>query len=66
MSTNVGSIDRLLRIVVGLALIGAALGLYGPAYTSVWGWIGVIPLATALIGWCPAYTLFGMNTCSKT
>jgi hypothetical protein len=66
MSTNIGGIDRVLRIVFGLALIGAALGLYGPAYTSVWGWIGVIPLGTALIGWCPAYTLFGMNTCSKT
>jgi hypothetical protein len=66
MPTNIGGIDRLLRIIVGLALIGAALGLYGSAYTSVWGWIGVIPLATALIGWCPAYTLLGMNTCSKT
>lgn len=66
MSTNIGGIDRLLRIIAGLALIGAALGLYGPAYASVWGWIGVIPLGTALIGWCPAYALLGLNTCSKT
>jgi hypothetical protein len=66
MPTNIGSTDRVLRIIVGLALIGAALGFYGPSYTTVWGWIGVIPLGTALIGWCPAYTLFGLNTCSKT
>lgn len=65
MPINVGGVDRLLRIVVGLALIAAALGLFGPAYASVWGWIGVIPLATALIGWCPAYSLFGITTCSK-
>lgn len=63
MATNVGTIDRILRILVGLALIGAALGLYGPAYTSVWGWIGVIPIITALVGWCPAYTIFGIKTC---
>lgn len=63
MATNVGTIDRILRILFGLALIGAALGLYGPAYTSVWGWIGVIPIITALVGWCPAYTIFGIKTC---
>ena len=63
MTTNVGMYDRVLRIVVGLALIGAAAGFYGPAYTTVWGWIGVIPVATALIGWCPAYTIFGISTC---
>lgn len=63
MAANVGTIDRGLRIVVGLALIGAALGLYGPAYASVWGWVGVIPLITALVGWCPAYTIFGIKTC---
>lgn len=63
MTTNVGMLDRGLRIAFGLALIAAALGLYGPAYTSAWGWIGVIPLGTALIGWCPAYTLLGIKTC---
>ena len=63
MTTNVGTIDRALRIIVGLALIGAALGVYGPAYTSVWGWIGVVPLVTALVGWCPAYTILGIRTC---
>ena len=63
MTTNVGAIDRVLRIIVGLALIGTALGLYGPAYASVWGWLGAIPLLTALVGWCPAYTVFGIKTC---
>ena len=66
MSTNVGLVDRVLRVVVGLLLIAAALGLYGPAYTSVWGWIGVVPILTALVGWCPAYTLLGIRTCKAT
>lgn len=61
MSKNVGGIDRILRIVVGLALIGATLaGLIG-----VWGWIGVVPLATGAIGWCPAYLPFGIKTCKS-
>jgi hypothetical protein len=59
MSKNVGGIDRILRIVVGLALIGMTLaGIIG-----MWGWIGVVPLATAAIGWCPAYLPFGIKTC---
>ncbi|MFO1037273.1 MAG: DUF2892 domain-containing protein [Geminicoccaceae bacterium] len=58
MSKNVGTIDRALRIVVGLCLI--ALALFGGHW---WGWIGVVPLATAFIGFCPAYTLLGLNTC---
>lgn len=66
MSTNVGTIDRVLRIVVGLALIALALG-YIPGYApQKWGWIGVVPLLTALIGYCPAYSIFGMNTCSRS
>jgi len=63
MTANMGTIDRVLRIVLGLALIGAALGPFGPAYQSVWGWIGVIPLATALVSWCPLYTALGIRTC---
>jgi hypothetical protein len=59
MKINEGSIDRIVRIVVGLALI--SLVFIGPQ--SPWGWIGVVPLATGLIGWCPAYTLFGIDTC---
>lgn len=58
MTSNVGNIDRALRIIVGLALIIWAL-MDGP----VWAWIGVLPLATGLFRFCPAYTLLGMNTC---
>ena len=58
MKANVGGIDRILRIVVGLALIAWAL-LGGP----VWAWIGVVPLATAAIGFCPLYPILGMSTC---
>ncbi|HKJ83825.1 MAG TPA: DUF2892 domain-containing protein [Mariprofundaceae bacterium] len=60
MKPNVGSVDRIVRIVLGLGLI--SLVFVGPQ--TPWGWIGVVPLATALIGWCPAYTLFGINSCS--
>lgn len=59
MGKNVGTIDRAVRIVAGLVLI--ALVFVGPE--TPWGWIGIIPLATALIGWCPAYRLLGLNTC---
>jgi hypothetical protein len=58
MNANVGTIDRGLRALVGLALIAWALT-GGP----IWAWIGVVPLLTAAIGFCPAYTLFGFNTC---
>ena len=58
MKTNVGGIDKIIRILAGVALIAWAL-MGGP----VWAWIGVVPLATGLLGWCPAYTLVGMNSC---
>lgn len=58
MKANVGGIDKILRIVAGLALIAWAI-LGGP----VWAWIGVVPLATGFMGWCPAYTLLGIKTC---
>ncbi len=58
MTKNVGGIDKILRIVVGIALIVWALA-GGP----VWAWIGLLPLATGLMGWCPAYKLIGVNTC---
>ncbi|MCG6932777.1 MAG: DUF2892 domain-containing protein [Gallionella sp.] len=59
MKVNEGTIDRVLRVVVGLVLIGlAASGTVG-----VWGYIGVVPLLTGLVGICPAYALFGINTC---
>ena len=60
MKSNVGGIDRILRIVLGLVLIGlAATGTVG-----LWGYIGAVPLATGLIGWCPPYALFGWSTCA--
>jgi hypothetical protein len=62
MTNNEGIIDRTVRIIVGLALIAAALGYFGPSYTTVWGWIGILPLATGIIGWCPAYSLLGIRT----
>jgi hypothetical protein len=58
MSANVGSIDRIIRILAGVALIAWAL-MGGPA----WAWIGVVPLATGLFKICPAYSLLGINTC---
>ena len=60
MKTNMGSIDRIVRAVVGIALIAWALT-SGP----VWAWIGVVPLATAALGWCPVYVPFGISTCAK-
>ena len=59
---NIGTIDRSIRILAGLTLL--ALVFVGPQTT--WGWIGLVPLVTALMGWCPAYTLFGINTCKMT
>ena len=59
MQANVGTIDRALRIIVGLALIG----LTATGHIGVWGWIGVVPLATGIFRFCPAYTLLGASTC---
>lgn len=63
MTANVGGIDRVLRIAVGVALVLFAL--LGPAdLTWKWvGYIGIVPILTGLIGWCPAYRLFGLTTC---
>jgi sulfite exporter TauE/SafE len=60
MKANVGKIDKNLRIVAGIAII--AVGFY---YQSWWGAIGLAPLITGLIKWCPAYLPFGISTCSK-
>ena len=60
MAQNVGGIDRIVRIVAGLALIG-----WGAATQNWWGAIGLVPRATALIGWCPAYLPFGISTAKK-
>ena len=60
MKTNVGGIDRILRIVIGLVLIGLTV----TGTIGAWGWLGIVPLATGAIGWCPPYAIFGWNTCS--
>lgn len=60
MLQNVGSVDRVIRVVAGVALIAATLvGAIGP-----WGWIGLVPLVTGLFRICPAYLPFGLSTCA--
>jgi hypothetical protein len=61
MKRNVGSIDRAVRIVVGLGVL--SLAFVGPQ--TPWGYLGIVPLATGLLGWCPPYALLGMNSCGK-
>jgi hypothetical protein len=59
MKANVGGIDRVLRIVLGLALIAlAAMGVIG-----MWGYLGVVVALTGIVGWCPAYLPFGFKSC---
>lgn len=59
MKANVGGVDKILRMVFGVLLIGLALfGIIGP-----WGWIGVLPVASGLFKFCPLYTLLGFSTC---
>lgn len=61
LKTNVGAADRLVRIMIGLALI--AIVFVGPQ--TPWGWVGIIPLVTGLARTCPAYRLLGMDTCGE-
>jgi len=61
MKINVGTVDRVVRVLVGLALISAA----ATGRIGLWGWLGVLPLATGLFRFCPAYTLLGTNTCGS-
>lgn len=59
MTPNVGGIDRVLRVILGVVLVAlAVMGTIGP-----WGWIGLVPLATAALGVCPLYTVLGFSTC---
>ncbi|ARJ65412.1 hypothetical protein WV31_06960 [Magnetospirillum sp. ME-1] len=58
MDANMGGKDRLIRVLVGLAMIGLAMAdLIGP-----WGWIGIVPLVSAALGWCPVYMAAGLST----
>ncbi len=59
ITVNEGTLDRALRAIVGIGLLSIVF--VGPK--TPWGWLGLVPLATSLMGWCPAYTLLGINTC---
>ena len=61
MKANIGTIDRCLRILAGLLLIGLSLS----GVIGAWGWIGLVPLATGIFRFCPAYTLLGIKTCNS-
>lgn len=61
MMRNVGGIDRIARVAVGALLIVLALA----GVVGWWGWIGVVPLVTGLMSWCPLYTAAGLNTCPR-
>jgi O-antigen ligase len=61
MTQNIGNIERIIRIVGGLVLIALAV----TGTVGVWGWLGLVPLATGLVGWCPPYSLLGINTCKN-
>jgi len=58
---NIGNIERVIRVLVGLAII--ALVFVGPK--TEWGWVGIVPLLTGIVGWCPPYAMFGISTCKK-
>jgi len=59
MNKNVGGFDRILRVVVGLVLIALAT----TGTVGAWGYIGIVPILTGAIGWCPAYLPFGFSSC---
>ncbi|MDP3822291.1 MAG: DUF2892 domain-containing protein [Burkholderiales bacterium] len=61
MTANVGTVDRAIRIALGLALIAATL----MGWIGVWGWLGVIPIATGVFQFCPAYLPFGLSSCKR-
>lgn len=62
MTRNVGTVDRVIRLVAGLAIL--SLVFVGPR--TLWGLVGLVPLLTAVVGWCPPYAIFGINTCSSS
>jgi hypothetical protein len=61
MKSNVGGIDRIARIVIGAVLLILAI----TGQIGAWGWIGLLPLATGAMGWCPPYSILGINTCKN-
>lgn len=61
MKQNVNNIERVVRVVIGAAIV--SLVFIGPQ--SPWGWLGLVPIATGLLGWCPPYAMLGISTCKK-
>ena len=61
MKKNVGDIERIIRILVGGIIL--SLAFIGPA--TPWGYLGIVPLLTGLVGWCPPYAFLGISTCDK-
>ena len=61
MKKNVNNIERVVRVVIGAAIV--SLVFVGPK--SPWGWLGLVPIATGLLGWCPPYAMLGISTCKK-
>jgi hypothetical protein len=62
MNRNIGSIDRVVRVLIGLAAL--SLMFVGPK--TLWGLLGLVPLLTAMVGWCPPYAVFGISTCKSS
>jgi hypothetical protein len=58
---NIGSVDRTIRFIVGFGLL--TLAFVGPQ--TAWGYVGLVPLLTAIVGWCPLYSVFGISTCRR-
>lgn len=65
MNINVGTLDRVFRVAVGLLLVAIALG-YMPGYQTVWAWVGLVPLLSGVFGTCPVYAALGINTCKMS
>jgi len=66
MNQNVGTIDRVARVIIGLLLIAYAIPVGFPSTGWNWvGWIGIVPIVTVVIGYCPAYTVFGFSSCAS-
>jgi hypothetical protein len=65
MTTNVGWIDRAFRVLFGIVLLAWTFGYLPNVAPSAWGWLGLVPLITGLVGYCPAYALVGVDTCRR-
>ncbi len=63
MKKNVGGIDRMIRAIAGVVLLGMVVALKDESGYWLWGLIGILPLGTAAVGWCPPYAIFGISSC---